>query len=664
MTRDLKPRAAQRVGFTATCLLLFLGTGSVRAQEAVFPFDGDAAPGEIYVKAGSSPPTFVAGRDGRAIEFSDGAVVALPLDIDARRHPQVTVSLWIKASAEAATQGWLFGPGDGNNQPFLQIVSGRHVAVMGRYADGTPGTLRSATTLPIDKWVPLAATWDYDKQSIRLQVGQEVKVFENLKMDVAGGDVGPQRLWVPPDAPSGTESKPYVFIGARNFRFGFPLSGYAVDDVHIYTRGLSGAEVSDLTEGGAVDATELIASGGTSTATGPMCSSHADCAAGTYCAFDRTCHPDSHAPLTPLTLEPVPVTAGVTPVPLDSGGSDTGSDGGSGTAGALQGTTLTDAALASIEENRIDVPEKTSDSSTQLPGAPTLSGDTVASLEDNLVDVPTKTTSSGSSSDSDTSAGSGSSSASGNSTEQMPAPTIDAVMDLQSIKILRQFENRGDEYYFVTYQLRGFRGKGDRIFTFEANDQIWPVVAGENWAKENQSFTIPQGAGRMIFEDLQPFEVYGFVAVVMEANANTQDERESAFGFGEFENEVGATEVVSAAFERAIPREPNFLPDYSDTSCANVLEVLDENESGLGAHFGDFTLRNSGLSKAIQDAIEVPLERPNPDVFDGAIWGFYMNLPGGSACLTTQADENFLIPPGAAFTDRTFSTEISGEHQQ
>ncbi|MEJ2653202.1 MAG: hypothetical protein P8173_15825 [Gammaproteobacteria bacterium] len=334
-------RAARRS--LCVCLLLFAASAGLRAQEVVLPFDGSAAPGETFVKNGAEQPVFVAGRDGQAIQFGDGAVVALPLDLDARRHPQVTVTLWVKAGADAAAQGWLFGPGDGNNQPFIKIVGGRHVAVEGRYADGTPGVLESDTALPVDEWVPVAAVWDYDSKSIQLKVGSETKLFAGLEMDVEAGDVLPQRLWTAPNAPAGAERQPYVFIGARNFRAAFPARGFAIDDVKIFTGALGETEVAASGNSTADSSPTAQASG--SGEAGSACAANSDCSDGLYCAIDRTCHPDEHAPLTSLTQT-------------------TGATATSGTENMATGTTfgstaVPDSTLSGLGDNRVAVPEKT-----------------------------------------------------------------------------------------------------------------------------------------------------------------------------------------------------------------------------------------------------------------------------------------------------------------
>ena len=211
--------------------------------------------------------------------------------------------------------------------------------------------------------------------------------------------------------------------------------------------------------------------------------------------------------------------------------------------------------------------------------------------------------------------------------------------------------------------MRGRRGTDDRIHIFDYVDQVWPIMAGDNWAEKGLEFSIPQSAGRLIFSDIKPFEVYGFVAVLMEANNSSIAERTAAFGFGEFQNEQGVVEIIASAFERAVPRNTG-TPDYGDTSCANVQYIFNENYQGIAIQFGNHELRNAGLSKTIQDVIDVPLKGSGGDYFDGAIWAFYMNVPGGDTCIPSPPVSKAFVSPGTAFSGKTFNTRVSGEHSQ
>jgi hypothetical protein len=133
--------------------------------------------------------------------------------------------------------------------------------------------------------------------------------------------------------------------------------------------------------------------------------------------------------------------------------------------------------------------------------------------------------------------------------------------------VTRQHENQGDEYDLVTYPFRGLRGGGDRIYPFTATRQIRLILPADNWGKKDGEFQIPADVGRSEFRDLQPYEVYGFVVVVMEADGNTV-----AFGWGEFQNEDGVLEVLADLFDRAVSRS-GARPAYADRTCAVVVEM-------------------------------------------------------------------------------------------
>lgn len=242
------------------------------------------------------------------------------------------------------------------------------------------------------------------------------------------------------------------------------------------------------------------------------------------------------------------------------------------------------------------------------------------------------------------------------------APVRHAVFELQTMTITRQHENQGDEYYLVTYPFRGLRGAGDRIYTFNATRQIRRILPEENWARNNGQFQIPADAGRIEFRDLQPYEVYGFVAVVMEADGNTDAERTFAFGWGEFQNEDGVLEVLADLFDRAVPRSAA-RPAYEDRTCEVVAEVDRLNRAGIVNHFGTFSASGS-TAKAIMAALATPMKRSDPDDFDGWFGGFHANLPGDESCFPDgHALGGRLFPAPGPMLYYTNSVRIVGEHR-
>lgn len=227
-------------------VLGIVSAGSALAQDAILGFDGSAAPGEIFIRDGGDPPVFVEGRLGQAISFDERAVVALPFDADPRRHPQLSVSLWLKIDTNAAGAPWIFRT-DGRNLPAMRLRN-RYLTVGIRAADGT-GNLEAPAQLPIDQWVHVVKVWDYDAsaRSVRIHVGGEEFVFSDLEMDVAGGDVLPQSPISAPGSAATAEKQRYVFIGASNFKtYNNAARGVSIDDVRIFTRALSTDEVTAL----------------------------------------------------------------------------------------------------------------------------------------------------------------------------------------------------------------------------------------------------------------------------------------------------------------------------------------------------------------------------------------------------------------------------------
>jgi hypothetical protein len=167
--------------------------------------------------------------------------------------------------------------------------------------------------------------------------------------------------------------------------------------------------------------------------------------------------------------------------------------------------------------------------------------------------------------------------------------------------------------------------------------------------------------GRLEFRDLQPYEVYGFVAVVMEADGNTEAEQKAAFGWGEFQNEDGVLEVLADIFDRAVPRS-GARPPYEDRTCEVVAEVDRLNRLGILLHFGN--PGSDDTAKPIKAALATPMKRADPDDFDGWFYGFYSNLPGDESCFPDgHVRSGFWYPPPGPILYYTNSVRIRGEHR-
>jgi len=702
-------------------LLMLAASQAASSQELLlhFPLDGTpaaagsaAGDSRLYLFDGGPAPTAVPGRIGNALHFSGKAAIAMPFKLDPVTYPQVTITAWVRLDA-SPYGGTIFSAGNGN-VPKLMVNVDRNNITGGR------GSLIAKSGMPRDEWVFVAGVVDVRAARLENVQGEAAITAEGVNV----GNLYPPSSYRNPDDPS-LPAMPYVFVGSHGFGQ-WRASGMAIDDVRVYASALTPGQVAAIREaGGATTAVADSAGAGT-------CGGGAACATGTYCAVDGNCYPDSQLPVGYSPSTDGPGLAGrwqyfsSTPGGLMSSGSSvfmemefTGPDSQmtgtirtavSSSMGGMEGSE----AMSNVVRSGNTLTFKTA-SIACFSGQISVDGSqiTTRSIDPTLDMVFTRLSADGSAPSSSgspnfyqaplteeslahvqeirdenaapmiTYASEEEALAAQERREQeaaelptddaetpMQAGSIDAVMDLQKIVIRQQNENRGDEYYLVLYQLRGRRGTGDRIYTFDYQRQVWPIAAGDNWAVRGSEFTIPQGAGRLSYTSVEPFEVYGFVAVLMEANNNTQAERQAAFGFGEFQNESGVTEVVGSAFDRAIPRDGQ-RPDYGDTTCSNVFRVADQNAHGLSQHFNFVGMPEEGLAKAIRDAIRVPLQRSNPDRYDGAIWGFFMNSLGGSTCGDPFYRDReayrvgIFLPPGAAPVGMsTESTTIYVKHSR
>jgi hypothetical protein len=581
--------------------------------EAYYPFDGSLADvsgghdGQMIGEGGTAAkPSFVEGRTGQALELTGTSTMRAYLDVHPDLCPQLTILAWLRVDPSIAPTRMVVSTGTPQS-PGFHISSG----ILTVHGPGN-GLSQRDVFRPLGGWTFVAAVYDFDRKTYTLHWrGRQV-----TREQPDGWRDPEEALWV----------------GAMNDLLAHPSPGVAIDDLRVIGRALDADQLARLQQNGTVGSVDQTATASSSEWQGPSCAAHEDCGTGNYCGFDNLCHPDRHAPKRDLELQVADAPLQTAPV-ITSGEPD--SAGGQSLdetlAGMREGTALSPEAEAAltqrVEESR--PPEITYDSDQAALEAE-------QQREQEARD-----------------------------TEQLPAPRINAVMDLQTLWIRDHLEDPGDEFYLVRYELRGRLGEGDRIYTFDYGDQVWPIVAGEDWARAGRDFSIPQGAGRFTFNDLEPFEVYGFVAVLMEANNNTVEERTYAFGFGEFQNENGVTQTVSSAFARAVPRDVA-PPDYNDTSCRNITSVFQTIEAGITRHFGDYNDSSSGLPKAILDVIAAPLQRNRRDRLEGVMWSFYMNAPGGERgqhCLGNPTPTLF-PPPGSPMLFDTGYTRVTGEHRQ
>jgi hypothetical protein len=231
--------------------------GDGQTELAHLTFDGTASPGEIFTPDDGVAPGFVEGRSGKALAFGGPSVVAMPLNIDPREHPRLTIVAWIKIRPDAAGQPFLISTGEGP-LPALKLVDRRLTGVAGRGRTGVK--VQIPEQIPVDTWVRVAGVWDFDARSLRLHAGENTELFEDMRMSVSAGQVPRQRGFPRPDDPDG-EKLPYVFIGASNFNlYNFPASGVAIDDVRVVSGALSARQIAALDDGAGAEADTADAS--------------------------------------------------------------------------------------------------------------------------------------------------------------------------------------------------------------------------------------------------------------------------------------------------------------------------------------------------------------------------------------------------------------------
>jgi len=632
---------------------------SVAAEcSAHFPFDGSLTDivgsrnGQlITAEGGAGTREFVDGHNGRALQLGRGTAMRAFIDLHPQNCPQLTIAAWVRVDTTDESTRLLVSTGQVRS-PGLRITTGSDLRL-----NGSPyGLWETDVFRNQGGWTFIAGVYDFEQGTYTLHW--------------RGRSSGPQEL-----GDSYLEPDEAIWVGALNDDLKHPANGVAIDELQVFPRALDAGQLAELrqtsrkppriADATSDDRSTAPADGGNSWQ-GSICSSHDECGSGEYCGQDDRCHPDQHAPKAP---GPEFGTGGAMGGDLATGpgkpdvatggasGGDIASQAGSGsdfsTGGASGGDVGSGVTLESMRERDSLSPGMRDAISERVEEnqPPELAYESEEAAEEAQRERERRAEEA----------------AARNAweNEQLPAPTIDAVIDLQTLDVVTYFERDGDEYYLVRYPLRGRLGTGDRIYTFDYAEQVWPIVAGENWAKPDKEFSIPQGAGRFVFENLAPFEVYGFVAVLMNANRSQEEALTNAFGFGEFENEAGVTEVISSAFARAVPRDIA-TPDYSDTSCANVQSIYEDVTQGLSTHFGDYRRAGRGLREAIRVALVEPLSHNNRDQFFGAMWAFAMNFPGGErgwACMTSYND--MLFPPGRSPMMFDFDyVKIFGEHRQ
>lgn len=232
----------------ASVLLLWSAPAQAETELlAYFPFDGspDEAARNLPTLTnprGESPAT-IAGRYGEAFDFDGGVAIAAPLDIDFDTHRQLSVSAWVMVRPDRTESGGLIlSPGTGTaGAPKLGLVNEDIRAHGGRNRP------RHDRELETDVWTHVAATYDFDAQTITIHVAGEKEVYADLDMhpvDLEANDRSQQAIEHPHD-PEQPERR-YIVIGALTVDLAGALQGVAVDDLRVYSGLLTDPQVDDL----------------------------------------------------------------------------------------------------------------------------------------------------------------------------------------------------------------------------------------------------------------------------------------------------------------------------------------------------------------------------------------------------------------------------------
>lgn len=192
------------------------------------------------------------GRYGGGIRFRSGSgQVLIPLNLDFRSYPQVTISLWLRVSpdhAESWPGGYLISTGAARDgTPALSLYNDEIAADAGYQK-----LVNHAGSLPVDEWIHVAGVWDYEARTVRLYTGEHHAEWEGVGMDPAelAANGRTQSMLDHPLDPENEEfpPQPYVVLGAQRMGGGRAVEGVSVDDVRIYAGAMTPEEIATIRE--------------------------------------------------------------------------------------------------------------------------------------------------------------------------------------------------------------------------------------------------------------------------------------------------------------------------------------------------------------------------------------------------------------------------------
>lgn len=198
---------------------------------AYFPFEGDAQDFSGYDNDGNTvnDPTYVSGKYGKAIELNGVDQYVRVPNSDSLNPDQITVSMWYKldslpASFAALIQKYADGADDDVTWQIIFDTTGDGKLNSGLVTTDKGSSLSFPTLSSVNEWVHVALTFD----------GSTYSIYKN----------GEKKASV---SQSGTVKKSNYDISIGR---GKPISGRwidgLIDDVRIYSRALSAAEIQQL----------------------------------------------------------------------------------------------------------------------------------------------------------------------------------------------------------------------------------------------------------------------------------------------------------------------------------------------------------------------------------------------------------------------------------
>jgi hypothetical protein len=188
----------------------------------------------------------------------------------------------------------------------------------------------------------------------------------------------------------------------------------------------------------------------------------------------------------------------------------------------------------------------------------------------------------------------------------------------------------GDSPYLYTYWFRGRLGETNgapSIFIFD--DQIYyfggyAIGVMEDWARKGQARDITNAAGRHVFNDLKPYEIYGGVVVVMDWEPGSSALRKARAS--------AINNVLNTRWSRVVSGTQQY--NFTSQDGNDGQKIIDESLARLNREF------LYELSEAVRPEAEKNRDNAseeNEDRYVDTVACFWVNLPGSDATLLQPA---------------------------